>query len=158
MEKISKSKVRFEITYNVNLLHRTARLYMLLAVVTIVALLVGTTLLALIVFHKGENGILTMVAWLVAGYAAYVMFFFRPIKKSEEYEDDAEKYKRLLPMLNHYSAEAMNAVLIAVRVDDKPTLTFMRNIAYNETVIDMERSDAALELTAWQKVVIRLTD
>lgn len=144
-----------EIRYAQRLCERTARLYRHAQTFgTFMTVLGGSAIVASL-----SNAVAAWVALagavLFAVFGA-VMVAVRPTEKAVANEADARRYAQLRTAGASMSEAQLRAALDQARETDAPEVETLRDVAYNDVVIEVGRADWALPLSRTQKLLAAL--
>lgn len=144
-----------EIRYAERLTQRTARLYRhLSSAFVFIGVLGGSSVLA-----SAAEG---MPAWLsaaglgVLAVAGALAIATKPLEKAVANEAEARKYAALRTKAASLTAEQLLVELQKARESDIPELELLREVAYNDLVQEVGRSDLCTPLNIPQRLVSAL--
>ncbi len=141
-----------EIRYAERLTQRTARLYRKVATFcTFIAVLGGSSLMA-----STAAGVPDWLKFLgigllaVAGAAAIAV---RPLEKAIANEADARKYASLRTQGLVMDDAQLDAALQKARESDVPEVELLREVAYNDMLVEIGRDDLRTSLSSRQRLL-----
>ncbi len=148
-----RSNLLNEIRYAERLCQRTARLYRRVqSVTTFLSVLGGSAALSAAVSA-------TMPTWLpVVGACVFAIFgaiaiTIRPADKAAQNEQDAKRYAALRAKSHTLEDQALRQALDEARASDVGEIETLRDVAYNDIVREIGKSEAAVHLNFQQKVL-----
>lgn len=152
---MNKTTLLNEIRYAERLCQRTARLYRHLQSTTVfLSVLGGSGVVA-----AASGG---LPAWVpVAGGVVLAVFgalnlAMRPADKAAANENDARRYAQLRTAGATMTFEDLQAALSKARESDTAEVEALRDVAYNDLVMEMGRGDASIPLRTHQKLLSAL--
>lgn len=147
-----KQQLLDEVRYAERITQRTARLYRRVATFfTFTAVLGGSgTVTALSTAVPPWVGVAGAALLAVTGAAALSM---RPLEKAVINEADARKYAALRTQGASMDESQLNAALQKARESDVAEIELLRDVAYNDVVREIGRSDMVEPLTFRQKLM-----
>ena len=141
-----------EIRYAERLTQRTARLYRRTATFcTFIGVLGGGSLMASV-----TNGVPEWLRFFGLGLLALagaVAVAVRPLEKAITNEADARKYASLRTQGLAMDFSQLEAALQKARESDAPEVELLRDIAYNDTLMEMGRQDLSAPLSNRQRLL-----
>lgn len=144
-----------EIRYAERLCARTARMYRRLQTVgTWFAVFSGGTVFMAVSKNLPEPAL--QVGLLLLAALAAMLVAVRPADKAAANELDARRYARLRTEVTTMTAADARAALAKARESDAPEVETLRDVAYNDLMLEIGRSDLAVPLTLNQRVLSAL--
>lgn len=141
-----------EIRYAERLCQRTARFYRhVQAAATFLTVLGGSAILTSTMRNVPDE-----VAWI--GAAAFtvfgaVMIAMRPADKAAANEADAKRYAALRVRAAHLDDQQLRGAIDEARPADAPEFEALRDVAYNDVVLEVGQPAYRLPLTLPQRVL-----
>ena len=144
-----------QIRYSQRLTERTARLYRRAhALGTFFSLLGGSAAMAAIGhIAPAAAGIAGVVVLAVFQAASGVM---RPVDKAVANEADAKRYSALLVEAQTLDEPALRIALAKAQASDAAEIEPLRDVAYNDVVVEIGRPDSAVRLKLRQRILASL--
>ena len=141
-----------EIRYAERLTQRTARLYRRAATFcTFVAVLGGSSLMASVA--AGAPAWLKFLGLALLALAGAAAISVRPLEKAIANEADARKYASLRTQGQTMDDVQLDAALQKARESDVPEVELLRDIAYNDLLMEIGRQDMRTALSGRQKLL-----
>lgn len=146
---------RNEARYAQRLCQRTARLYRRLdTAATFTGVLAASAAMSAVVASVPDWLPVTGAVLLAAIGAAHLVV--RPADKAASNDADARKYAELLAQAQRLDAVAFAQALAAARASDVPEVEPLRDVAWNDVMLELGRDDLVLPLRLNQRVVAAL--
>ncbi len=149
---MDKATLLHEIRYAERLCQRTARLYRhLSAAATFVTVLGGSGVVAAVAT--------TLPAWvpvtgaLLLASAGALKLAIRPEDKAAVADADGKRYAQLRSAAHPMTDAELQIALNKVREGDTAEVESLREVAYNDMVLEMGRGDAVVPLRPHQKLL-----
>lgn len=144
-----------EIRYAQRITQRTARLYRRVATFLTFTAIVGSSGLATSLSTALPKWLVVVGAVLLAcaGAAALAV---RPLEKAILNEQDYKRYTALETQALGMDEAALAAALAKARESDAAEIELLRDVAYNDVVIESGRQDMATKLTTPQRLIAAL--
>lgn len=141
-----------EIRYAERLTQRTARLYRRAATFcTFVAVLGGSSLMASVA--AGAPDWLRFVGLGLLALAGASAIAVRPLEKAIANEADARKYASLRTQALTMDDAQLIVALQKARESDVPEVELLRDVAYNDLLIEIGRQDLRTSLSGRQRLL-----
>ena len=147
----SRHDLFYQARYAVRLTQRTARFYRRIqAFGTFMAILGGSGTASLITQAVPiEVGIVGAVMMAIAGAA---LITIRPADKAAQNESDAKRYLALLAKAPRFTDDEFEIALQEAHQSDCPEIEPLRDVAYNDVVMEYGREDAQVKLSVRQSI------
>lgn len=141
-----------EIRYAERLTQRTARLYRRAATAcTFIAILGGGSFMAS--FTTAAPNWLKLLALGLFSIAGATALSVRPLEKALTNEADARKYATLRTQAVTMLTQDLRAALQKARETDAAEIELLRDVAYNDLLMEIGRQDLQAKLTPSQKLL-----
>jgi hypothetical protein len=141
-----------EIRYAERLTQRTARLYRRAATAgTFIAAIGGTSLMASV-----AQGVPDWVRFFGLGMLALAgaaTLAVRPLEKAITNEADSRKYASLRTQAMTMDTPQLEVALQKARESDAPEIELLRDVAYNDLVVEIGRDDLISRLSPRQRLL-----
>ena len=144
-----------EIRYAQRITQRTARLYRRLTTFFTFSAIIGGSGLASAMSAAAPEWLVFAGGALLACTGAAALAI-RPLEKAILNEQDVKKYSTLETQAVSMDAPALRAELAKARESDAAEVELLRDVAYNDVVVESGRSDLASPLTLPQKLIAAL--
>jgi len=149
MEK-SKDQLIAEIRYAIRLTQRTARFYRhIQSLGTFLAIIGGSATLATLSNSLPHWVSLTGGALLAISGAALIAI--RPADKAAANESDYRRYQALMTKAITLDVNALIVAIQEAHQGDAPEIESLRDVAFNDVALEINRADCLIPLTVWQK-------
>ena len=145
-------QLKGEIRYAIRLAERTARLYRRVQTVsTFFSILGGSAALAAIadIFPKE----LSIAGACVAAVFGAALVAIRPADKATQNEADLRRFQSLMTRANSLDEKALEAAIEEARQGSAQEIEPLRDVAYNDVVMEFNRPDALIPLSPLQKIL-----
>lgn len=144
-----------EARYAQRLCQRTARLYRRAdTAATFVGVLAGSAAASALV--AGAPAWLPLAGAVVLACVGAAHVAVRPAEKAALNEADARKYAELLAQAPAFDEHALALALAEARRTDVPELEPLRDVAYNDVMLELGRPDLAAQLRPAQRLLAAL--
>ncbi len=141
-----------EIRYSERLCLRTARLYRHLhTTATLLSVVGGSAALGALSPTMPKE--LSIVGAVVLAVFGAVTLAVRPAEKAAANESDAKRYAQLRTEARTMNPAALQLALDKARETDTPEFESLRDVAYNDVVVEIGRPDAAVPLSGAQRLL-----
>ncbi|SFK75089.1 hypothetical protein SAMN05216302_101459 [Nitrosomonas aestuarii] len=147
-----KEQLIGEIRYAIRLTQRTARLYRRVQTFGIFMSIIGGSAAIASIADNMPTWIAAIGAIFLT-FAGAMLIAVRPADKAAQNEADARRYQLLMSHSTGMDAEQLYHALEETRIGDTSEIETLRNIAYNDVVIEINRPDALMELSMLQKIL-----
>ena len=148
----TKEQLIGEIRYVIRLTQRTARLYRNFDTFgTILFIIGGSAALASLTDYLPIW--ITSIGFIFLTSAGAVLIAVRPADKAAQNEYDAKRYQALMSRAVGMNADELTQALEDARSSDTPEIESLRDVAYNDVVLELDRHDAAIPLSLLQKIL-----
>jgi protein involved in temperature-dependent protein secretion len=149
---MDKTTILNEIRYAERLCQRTARMYRHLQSCTVFLTVLGgsavmSTLTTAVPVWLPSLGAVVFALFGAANLA------IRPADKAAINESDGRRYTQLRTAAASMDAQTLQVALDKTREGDAPEVESLREVAYNDVVIEIGRSDAVIQLTPLQHLL-----
>lgn len=149
---MDRDQFNAEARYAIRLCQRTARLYRRIqSAGTFVSILGGSATLAGVAaqLHPAVAGA-GVVSMAIAGAA---LIAIRPADKAANNEADVRRYQALMAKSATLDDGALQQALDEARQGDAQEVEPLRNVAYNDMVLEINRPDQLIPLTAGERLL-----
>lgn len=147
-----KAQLKGEIRYAIRLTQRTARLYRRVQTFGVFLSIVGGSA-AIVTIADSVPAWISITGATLLTFAGAILIAMRPADKAAQNEADARRYQILMTHAAGMSAEELQRALDEARTGDTAEIESLRNVAYNDVVLELNRPDTRLELTTLQKIL-----
>lgn len=147
-----KAQLKGEIRYAIRLTQRTARLYRRVQTFGVFLSIVGGSS-AIVTIADSVPAWISITGATLLTFAGAILIAVRPADKAAQNEADARRYQILMTHAAGMSAEELQRALDEARTGDTAEIESLRNVAYNDVVLELNRPDTRLELTTLQKIL-----
>lgn len=147
-----KEQLRGEIRYAIRLTQRTARLYRRIQSFGVFLSIIGGSA-AIVTIADNAPAWISVTGATLLTFAGAMLIAIRPADKAAQNEADARRYQILMTHAAEMRADQLQRALDEARTGDTPEIESLRNVAYNDVVLELNRPDTRLELTALQKIL-----
>jgi hypothetical protein len=154
MEK-TKEQLLGEIRYSQRLCQRTSRLYRR-----------AQTMFTFLSVLAGSAGLVAVSSKLPVAYAlasacafaivAAINLSIRPAERIAQNEADVKKYAALVAKSTEMDAAAIAKLLAEARQSDAAEVEPLRDVAFNDVMLEINREDALIPLSGHQKLLAAL--
>jgi hypothetical protein len=154
MEK-TKEQILGEIRYSQRLCQRTARLYRR-----------AQTTFTFLSVLAGSAGLVAVSSKLPVSYAlasacafavlAAINLAIRPAERIAQNESDVKKYAALIAKSTDLEVSEIAKLLAEARQSDAPEVEPLRDVAFNDVMLEINRADSLIPLSRPQKVLAAL--
>ena len=144
-----------EIRYAIRLCQRTARLYRRAQTTGIFLAIVGGsgTLAGLSGSLPGELKWLGPLGALLLTMAGAALIAIRPADKAAQNEADVRRYQAVMVKSGGLSDEALAQAVDEAHQGDAPEVEPLRNVAFNDVMLEINRADQMIPLSATEKLI-----
>lgn len=147
-----KQQLIGEVRYAIRLTQRTARLYRHIQTLGIfLSILGGSATMASIA--DGIPAWITATGGIMLACAGAMLIAIRPADKAAQNEADVRRYQQLMARAVNMSEKELEQALEEAHNGDAPEIESLRDVAYNDIVLELNRPDAAVSLTPLQKML-----
>lgn len=150
-----KAELINQIRYAERLCLRTARLYRRIATASAFATVVGGGA-AMSALSSRFPDWLSIGGAVVFGLFGAAILAVRPTDKAVANEQDARRYAQLRSAAGGMEAAALLMALDKARETDCPEIEALRDVAFNDVVVEIGRADLVVPLGATQRMVASL--
>ena len=147
----TKEQLIGEIRYAIRLTQRTARLYKRFQT--------GGTFLSIVGGSAAVTSLsdyvpiwITSIGLILLTFAGAMLIAVRPADKAAQNEYDAKRYQALMSRAVNMNADELAQALEDARNGDTPEIESLRDVAYNDVVLELGRQDAEIPLSPLQKI------
>ncbi len=141
-----------EIRYTIRLTQRTARLYRRIQTIGVFLSIIGGSATMASLYDNMPVWITTSGGLLLA-FAGSVLIAIRPADKAAQNESDVRRYQTLSVRAVNMNDKELELALEEARIGDAPEIESLRDVAYNDTVLEINRPDAIINLSPVQKLL-----
>jgi hypothetical protein len=147
----AKEQLQAEIRYAMRLCQRTSRLYRRIqSLFTFVTVLAGSS--ALVSVSANLPAAVTLSAAFVFAMASAANLAARPADKAAINEADVRKYATLLLKSESLDTAQTRVLLAEARQSDAPEVEPLRQVAFNDVMVETGRENYVIPLTATQRL------
>jgi hypothetical protein len=149
MEK-TKEQLKAEIRYAIRLCQRTARLYRRVQTTGVFFSILGGSA----VFATISGGVPSWVAvtgGILLSIAGAALIAIRPADKAALNEADIRRYQALMPRAEAMTPDQLDIALNEAHQGDAPEVEPLRDVAFNDVMMETNRMDCAIPLSASQR-------
>ena len=141
-----------EIRYAIRLCQRTARLYRRVQTAgTFIGVVGGSAAIA------GLAGTLpsavTVLGGVLISLAGAALIAIRPADKAAMNEADVRRYQAIMVKSHQLNDDALAAAIDEAHAGDAPEIEPLRNVAYNDVALELNRADAMVNLTFAERLL-----
>ncbi len=148
----TKTQLHAEIRYALRLCGRTARLYRRVqTVATVLAIVGGSAAFAAVTGELPKW--LTVAGAILFAIAGAALVAVRPADKAAQNEADVRRYQALLAKAAKMTDADLAEALEETHQGDAPEIESLRDVAYNDIVLELNRPDVLVPLTATQRLL-----
>lgn len=140
------------IRYAIRLCERTSRLYRRMET--------AGTFFAIIGCSATIGGALgDLPTWVTAAgsvlltFAGAAMIAVRPADKAAQNDSDIRRYQALMTKSHAMTVKQLAVAIEEAHQGDAPEVEPLRNVAYNDTVIELNRADQAIALSRTERML-----
>lgn len=148
----SKNQLQAEIRYAIRLCQRQARLYRRIQAFGVFLSVIGGSATFSILSNSLPHALSYVGAGLLAVSGA-ALIAIRPADKAVANESDIKRYQDLLAKLNTFDEASLEAAIEEARKSDAPEIDALRNVAYNDVLLEINRADQLIHLNFGEKVI-----
>ncbi|MGV8823990.1 hypothetical protein [Methylibium petroleiphilum] len=148
-------ELRNEIRYSQRLCERTARLYRRLQTLSTFLTVAGGSAAVLALGLALPKTVVLVFGVLAALFVALIVAV-RPADKAVANENDAKRYSALLTQANTLDAAQLRAALDKARESVVAEIEPLRDVVWNDVVVEIGQSAYQVPLTAKQKLLASL--
>ena len=141
-----------EIRYAIRLTQRTARLYRRVQTSGVFLSIIGgsATMAAL---ANGTPAWVTSAGGLLLAVAGAMLIAVRPADKAAQNESDIRRYQSLMVRAVSMNDKELEQALEDTHNGDAPEIEPLRDVAYNDVVLELNRPDVLVPLSPIQKIL-----
>lgn len=150
-----KDQLIGEIRYAIRLTQRTARLYRKVQTFGVFLSIIGGSAAIVAIADNIPAWVSAFGAALLT-VAGAMLIAVRPADKAAQNESNVKRYQILMAHASDMNAEQLQRAIEESRAADTAEIESLRNVAYNDVVLEYNRPDALLELTTLQKILRNL--
>lgn len=147
----TKEQLQGEIRYAQRLGQRTARLYRRAQTTfTFLSLVAGSGAIAALSAQMPQ-----LTFWLAITFAVFssVNIAVRPAEKIAANDTDVRKYAALLAKSESIDIHELKKLIAEARQSDAAEVEPLRDVAYNDVMLEINRPDALIRLHSMQKIM-----
>jgi hypothetical protein len=151
----AKEQLLSEIRYAQRLCQRTSRLYRRAQTTfTFIGILAGSA--GLVAVSSQLPAWVALSSGCVFAIVAAINLSIRPAERIAQNESDVKKYAALIAKSTDLEVTAVAKLLAEARQSDAPEVEPLRDIVYNDVVMELNRSDLLIPLSRPQKLLAAL--
>ena len=147
-----KQQLIGEIRYAIRLTQRTARLYRRIQTTGIFIGIIGGSATMASIANDIPTWINTTGGILLA-FAGAMLIAIRPADKAAQNEADVRRYQQLMIRATNMDGKALEQALEEAHNGDAPEIESLRDVAYNDVALELNRPDAMIQLSSLQKIL-----
>lgn len=147
-----KQQMIGEIRYAIRLTQRTARLYRRIQTTGVFLGIIGGSA-AMASLANQVPGWITATGGILLTLAGAMLIAIRPADKAAQNEADVRRYQQLMTRAATMDEEALEQALEEAHNGDAPEIESLRDVAYNDIVLELNRPDATISLKPLQKLL-----
>ena len=148
----TKEQLISEIRYAIRLTQRTARLYRRIQTVGIFMSIIGGSA-AMASLADGVPVWVTSTGGILLAVAGAMLISVRPADKSAQNEADVKRYQALMTRAVTMDANELEQALEEAHNGDAPEVESLRDVAYNDVVMELNRPDVLVHLSPIQRIL-----
>lgn len=141
-----------EIRYAIRLTQRTARLYRRVQTTGVFLGIIGGSATMASIANEIPAWITTTGGILLA-LAGAMLIAIRPADKAAQNEADVRRYQQLMTHAISMDEKALEQALEEAHNGDAPEIESLRDVAYNDIALELNRPDVTIPLTSLQKIL-----
>jgi len=152
-----RDELKGEIRYAIRLTQRTARLYRHIQTAgTFLAVLGGSGTISLL--GSSVPVWVGMAGATLLAVSGAALVAIRPADKAAQNESDTRRYQTLMVKAQNKSVtdDQLAVALEEARQSDAPEIELLREVAYNDVVMELNRADELIPLSVIQKIMAAL--
>lgn len=147
-----KTLLLSEIRYAIRLTQRTARFYRRIqSVGTFLSIIGGSAAIASIADNLPHW--IPLFGGVLLAFAGAVLIAVRPADKAAQNEADQKRYQQLMTRAVSMESKELEQALEEAHVGDAPEIESLRDVAYNDVVLELNREDCLIPLTLKQRLL-----
>ncbi len=147
-----RTQLQSEIRYAIRLTQRTARLYRNIQATGIFLSILGGSAAMSSLAGTFPIWITTTGGFLLAISGA-MLIAVRPADKAVQNEYDAKRYQSLMTRAVDMNDKELEKALEEAHSADAPEIESLREVAYNDVALELNRPDVLIPLSASQKLL-----
>lgn len=147
-----KDQLLSEIRYAIRLTQRTARFYRRIQSVGVFLSIVGGSA-TIAAVADGVPMWLTSSGSVMLTLAGAMLISVRPADKAAQNESDARRYQQLMARSVNMKDKELEQALEEAHIGDAQEIESLRDVAYNDTVIEIGRPEFAIPLSTKQQLL-----
>lgn len=147
-----KQQLIGEIRYAIRLTQRTARLYRRIQTTGIFIGIIGGSATMASIANDIPTWINTTGGILIA-FAGAMLIAIRPADKAAQNEADVRRYQQLMIRATNMDEKALEQALDEAHYGDAPEIESLRDVAYNDVALELNRPDVMIQLSSLQKIL-----
>lgn len=148
----SHNQLKGEIRYAIRLCQRTARLYRRIQSVGVFLSILGGSATMSSLSGNLPHWV-TITGGITLAIAGAGLIAIRPADKASQNELDIRRYQAVMTKANDLTTESLEKALEEAHQGDAPEIEALREVAYNDVVIELNRSDCLVNLTPFQRLL-----
>ena len=147
-----KNQLISEIRYAIRLTQRTARLYRRIQTIGIFLSIIGGSV-AMASLADGVPAWVTSTGGVLLSIAGAMLIAVRPADKAAQNESDVKRYQTLMTRAVRMDVNELVEALEEAHNGDAPEVESLREVAYNDVVLELNRPDVQIPLSPIQKIL-----
>lgn len=153
-ETMMKTREQYlgEVRYAIRLCQRTARLYRRIQAAGVFFSIVGGSA-ALTAIQGNLPAWIPTAGGVFLAIAGAALISIRPADKAAQNESDVKRYQALMARAHAIDDAQLEAAIEEAHQGDAPEVEPLRNVAYNDVVVEINRADQAISLTTIERLL-----
>jgi hypothetical protein len=148
-------QLKGEVRYAIRLAERTAHFYRRIQAVSVFFSVLGGSAAVSAVADSFPKEFSLVGACVVAVFGA-ALIAIRPGDKAAQNETDVRRFQALMVRADNLDAKALSIAIEEARLGSAQEIESLRDVAYNDVVMEFNRPDALIPLTPLQKILSAL--
>lgn len=141
-----------EIRFAIRLTQRTARLYRRIQTCGVFLSIIGGSA-AMASIADGIPAWITTTGGILLAFSGAMLIAVRPADKAAQNESDVRRYQQLMAHAVKMDDKQLEQALEEAHNGDAPEIESLRNVAYNDIAIELNRPDVMFDLSPIQKLL-----
>lgn len=147
----AKELLQAEIRYAIRLCERTARFYRKIQTWgTILSILGGSAVMASLAPSLPHW--ITISGGITLAVFGAILIGVRPAEKAVQNDNDVKRYQALMTKSHSLNADELQIALEEAHQGCAPEIDALRNVAYNDVVREIGRSESVIALSFFEKI------
>jgi len=147
-----KQQLIGEIRYAIRLTQRTARLYRRIQTTGVFIGIIGGSATMASIANDIPTWITTTGGILLA-FAGAMLIAICPADKAAQNEADVRRYQQLMIRAINMDEKTLQQALEEAHNGDAPEIESLRDVAYNDVALELNRPDVMIQLSSLQKIL-----